>query len=871
MLLVSASALLAGSALAQIPAPTNRAAPAPAAPPSQFESSVAAAKQAMMSDPGKALTQADRAIAGSAKLPANQAEVARATGQWLKGEALIRLNRPDEARPVLDSALESLSAHQPGSKLHADLLKAKAGLLVVLGDLQGALDSLHRAYEMFGRLGDRRSQAIVLQKIGSIYLDARDYAKALDYYDQANEIFRDDPNLKLAAHNNRGNAFKEMREYAKAEAEYRLALSSAAKMSAPLLEARILTNIASSQELAGKLAAADATAAKGLELARGDAAEWAPFLWGVRAEIARKRGDLPLARQLIERTFVGVDLAGTSMLHRDFHESAYRIYQALGQYRLAVSHLEAFKRLDDETRKLAASAQASLLSAQFDAANHALRVTRLKAADLETKVKLNETRGQLQSVTVLSAVGGTAALGIIALITLGLVTNRRNRKRLQASNELLTYTANHDGLTKIANRNHMRAMIGEAIETASAGGTTLALCLIDLDKFKQLNDTQGHAVGDAMLKSVAHRLTAKVGNHGLVGRLGGDEFAVMLYSDGFGDAEECARELIADLSRPCQIEGGSAAIGATIGIASYPADGRTMDALFKAADVALYHAKNNGRGHAKRFTAEMAAALDDRRMLEIDLSYAMAKGQFVVEYQPIVAADSLEVVAYEALLRWHHPERGEISPAVFIPIAEETRMIGQIGKWVLQQACAEAATWPDSVKLAVNLSAIQVEGHEIVAQVVQALGAHGLTPDRLEFEVTESIFLRHGESTEAVLNSLDSLGVSLALDDFGTGFSSLSYLQRTSFSKIKIDRSFVVSAAEGRVESLSIIEAISAMARRLGMETTAEGVETEEQMVLMKSLGCSQFQGYLFGRSQLAGTIGDSDKALSNAAAAAGR
>jgi EAL domain-containing protein (putative c-di-GMP-specific phosphodiesterase class I) len=270
--------------------------------------------------------------------------------------------------------------------------------------------------------------------------------------------------------------------------------------------------------------------------------------------------------------------------------------------------------------------------------------------------------------------------------------------------------------------------------------------------------------------------------------------------------------------------------------------------LTRCADLALYHAKQAGRGRSAKYASFMQIEMDKRRQLESDLRTAIDEGQLDIAYQPIVDAKTTEVVAYEALLRWEHPERGEIPPSEFIPVAEETKLIGEIGQWVLRTACTEAATWPGNVKLAVNLSAIQIEGVDLTANVVHALAANGLTTDRLELEVTESVFLRRGPNTEATLARLQGLGVSLALDDFGTGFSSLSYLQRASFSTIKIDRGFVQSAADGRKESVSIIRAIVEMARGLGMETTAEGVESAEHMELMRSLGCTRFQGFFFGR-----------------------
>jgi diguanylate cyclase (GGDEF)-like protein len=854
VLLMVAGALTASSATVHAqPAPAAKVQAATTPSQGRYESSIAASKQAMMSDPALALRQARQAIAAAKALPAAEADIATANGQWLEGEALMRLNRLAEAAPAIDAALVTVKRVERNGKLHANLIKSRALISAEAGDLQAALTALQESHRLFGRLGEARSQSIVLQNIGSIYLEARDFPKVLQYYEQANEAFTGDPNLTLASHNNRGNAFKEMGNYPKAIEEFRLALDGARKMESPLLQVRVMTNIASAQVLAGNLAEADRIAAAGLDMAKGEAAEWAPYLWGVRAQVAFKRGELERARAMLERTFGGVDLATTTLPFRDFHETGFRIFERMGQHQLALEHLKAFKRLNDEARDVAASAQANLLSAQFDAANQALRISQLKSAKMADQLRLNETRNQLKSVVFVSLAGGAAALVVLLAISFAFASTRRNRIKLQEANQQLTYTANHDGLTQLANRTRLREALDEAIGDSFASGSRLDLFLLDLDRFKPVNDTMGHAAGDTILREVAKRLANLVGTGGLAGRLGGDEFAVIYTAPGPDwDPLSFAHEIVSELSQPYEIDGATVLIGATVGIASLPADGNSVDGLLRSADLALYHAKSSGRGTAARFSSAMAEEVDQRHALEIELRQAIVKGQLELEYQPMIDAADGAVVAKEALLRWRHPQHGLIAPSVFIPIAEESHLIGEIGKWVLREACAEAATWPQQVKLAVNLSALQVEGSDIIGQVIHSLANHGLQPDRLELEVTESIFVRQGTSTVATLASLNKLGISLVLDDFGTGYSSLSYLQQASFSKIKIDRSFVVSAAQGHKESMSIIQAIVGLAQGLGMATTAEGIETAEQMELMRELGCSQFQGYLFGEPEAA-------------------
>ncbi|MCY7398545.1 MAG: EAL domain-containing protein [Sphingomonas bacterium] len=825
-------------------------APAPATTP--FDAKVAAAKGAMMSDPGIALANARQAIAIGKATPNTAGVVAAATGHWLEGEALVRLNRVAEAVPIIDGAIRAIARAQPGSKLHADLLKSKAAIVGNQGDIQKALTLLHDAHALYAKLGEARSQAMVFQNVGSIYLEARDYPRTLYYYELADEAFGEDPKLSLTSHNNRGNAYKEMGKFGAALKEYQTALTLARAIQSPLLEARIMTNIASAQLMMGDLRAADAQAIAGLRRATGDATEWRPYLWGVRAQVAYKRGDLFAAHDHMQRTFAGADLNTTSPLFRDFHETAYALYEKLGRPGLALRHLKAFKRLDDEGRGLAASAEAALLSARFDNTNQELRIARLKAARMSDEVKLAQSDQRLRQMTLVGLIGAAAALAIIIAVLFGLAAARRARRSIAAANAQLQHAASHDGLTRMANRGQLRELMGATLIRSAEQEHGCAIFLIDLDRFKAVNDTLGHQAGDVVLCAVAERLNALFDGRGHAGRLGGDEFgAVLPFADPGDEPTAVAAAIIEELARPIDVAGTPVFIGATVGMATFPLDARSVDDLIRCADLALYRAKEEGRGRCTRYIPEMQIEIDERRELERDLRCAIDRGELAIAYQPIVDATSAQVIAYEALLRWQHPTRGNICPSLFIPIAEGTQQIGEIGKWVLRSACAEAATWPAHVRLAVNLSAIQIDGADLTATVIHALATHGLAPRRLELEVTESIFLRPGPNTEATLGQLQSLGVSLALDDFGTGFSSLAYLQRASFSTIKIDRMFVQSAAEGRKESLSIIRAIVALASGLGMATTAEGVETIEQMDLMRELGCTQLQGFHLGRPEL--------------------
>ncbi len=815
-----------------------------------YDSAVAAAGQSMMAQPETALQYAELAeIEADSIHEADARETAVITSLWLQSEALSRLQRAPEAEPKIAEALARIEAHDPGSKLHGDILKARASVESNGGDVNQALADLHKAHNIFRDLGETRGQAIALQNLGMIYWRARDYGRVLNYYSQSNEVYPDDPALTISSNNNRGNAYKEMGNYAAAEAAYGESLSEARALDSPTLEARILTNVASAQFMQGKLAEAETTANAGLKLASGEANVWKPFLWGVKAQIAAARKDFRTARRLIERTFAGTNLDTTDWIFRDFHDAARHIYEALGDHEMAYRHLTAFGRLEQEAMEAASSTNAALLAAKFDAANQELRITKLEADQLRNDRQLQDSEARIQLMTVGGVIAACAVVLIVSVLGYAFLAVRRSHREVSSANNQLTYAAEHDALTGLANRPSFRTLLRTALDKQAAGEGDCALFLIDLDRFKEVNDTLGHAAGDLLLCGVAERVQRQVGTRDRVCRLGGDEFAVVIRSTAdHAELAKLAERMIADICRPFDLDEGRATVGATIGIALGGIDGKSIDGLTRSADLALYSAKDAGRGRHVFYEISMREAADDRRRLERDLNEALARGQLSVLYQPIVNALTHDVEAYEALLRWDHPERGAIPPDMFIPIAEDAGLIHRIGSWVLRTACETAMSWPEHVKLAVNLSALQVESDGLASTVLSALSASGLAANRLELEVTESVFLRHGNKTNAMLGRLRSIGVSLALDDFGTGYSSLGYLHRAEFSKIKIDRSFVRAAVDGWDEGVAVIEAIVSLASGLGMVTTAEGIETEDERESMVKLGCSQLQGYLFGK-----------------------
>jgi diguanylate cyclase (GGDEF)-like protein/PAS domain S-box-containing protein len=421
------------------------------------------------------------------------------------------------------------------------------------------------------------------------------------------------------------------------------------------------------------------------------------------------------------------------------------------------------------------------------------------------------------------------------------VTERRKAE------QHIAHMAHHDALTDLPNRVLFREHMVEGLVKVDETEEPLALLCLDLDHFKGINDTLGHPIGDQLLTAVSERLGQAVGRAGTLARLGGDEFAILLHAAGPQAAETLARRLVRLMAEPFVIDGHLINTGLSIGIAIAPQDGTTSDHLMKCADLALYRAKSEGRGMFRFFEPDMGARLQARRELELDLRQALGAGEFDLVYQPQVRANSRALSGFEALLRWTHPVRGPVSPADFIPLAEETGLILPIGEWVLRRACAEAARWPDGIKVAVNLSPVQFKNRGLVAVVLQALAEAGLAPHRLELEITEAVLLQNDDVTIAMLHELRSHGIRIAMDDFGVGYSSLSYLRSFPFDKIKIDRSFIADLDRNR-ENAAIVRAMAGLGASLNIDTTAEGVETAEQLAIVRHCGCSEVQGYLISK-----------------------
>jgi diguanylate cyclase (GGDEF)-like protein len=430
----------------------------------------------------------------------------------------------------------------------------------------------------------------------------------------------------------------------------------------------------------------------------------------------------------------------------------------------------------------------------------------------------------------------------------GWVATHEDITEQRRSEVKIEYMAHHDALTDLANRVLLNQRLEHALGQSIRPEQMVAVHHLDLDQFKAVNDTFGHPAGDKLLKIVAERLRGLVRETDTIARMGGDEFAIVQapITDP-SEATSLAQRFIASMSEPFDIDGHQAAIGASVGIAVGPGDGLRPDKLLRNADLALYRAKGDGRGTFRFFEPAMDLQMQTRRIVELDLRKALPAGEFELYYQPVVNLASNEISGFEALIRWNHPERGVVSPATFIPMAEEIGFIVPIGEWVIRQACATAAQWPGNLHVAVNISAVQFRSPGLMRVIVGALATSGLHPTRLEIEITETVLLHNKEATLAVLHQLRALGIRIAMDDFGTGYSSLTYLQSFPFDKIKIDRSFVKDITES-TGSLNIVRAVAALANGLGMMATAEGVETREQLDRIASEGCTEMQGFLFSK-----------------------
>ncbi|MCJ2039136.1 EAL domain-containing protein [Methylobacterium sp. J-059] len=506
---------------------------------------------------------------------------------------------------------------------------------------------------------------------------------------------------------------------------------------------------------------------------------------------------------------------------------------------------------------LAAGQSLSLISSQNElisegsSVRHVLRIVRNSAADHWDKVRaqLSHSFAQAASSTFeITLHERLLSIGLYPVADRGWAITFEDVTARRAAEVQADEMARHDPLTGLPNRLLLRERLKESIGRLQRTGEACAVLLIDLDRFKPVNDTLGHPMGDALLKKVADRLRSTVRPTDTVARIGGDEFVILQTSvKEAADTQALARRLVDLIGRTYMVDGHLLTIGASVGVALAPGDGSDADTLLKNADLALYRAKLDGRATYRFFEPEMDARMQARRQLELDMRQALARREFQLHYQPQLQLEGNRLVGCEALIRWQHPVRGMVSPLDFIPLAEEIGLIVPIGEWVMRQACRDAVTWPAPLSVAVNVSPAQFKSERLVEMIMSALAASGLPATRLEVEITEGVLLQHSEKTLQTLHRLRELGVRVSMDDFGTGYSSLSYLRSFPFDKIKIDRSFV-SDLSGKRDGEAIIRAIAGLGKSLGMTTVAEGVETADQMERIRAEGCTDVQGYLISK-----------------------
>jgi len=550
-----------------------------------------------------------------------------------------------------------------------------------------------------------------------------------------------------------------------------------------------------------------------------------------KREAARLRLSEIRLRQLADATFEGI------VLHRDgwVIDANAAICSMLG---LTLKQIIGHNLLE-----LVADSGHAKVTAQLNAAKVAGSSTAAAEAEEPMEISLRHVDGRLVPVECLgrTLVGENGDLRVVAV---------RDISERKAAEERIRHMANHDALTGLPNRNLFQDRLTQAVARSKRGTSTAALLCLDLDRFKNVNDISGHDVGDELLRQVAQRLTNSVRADDTVARLSGDEFAIIQVGVAHPDGPAIlADRLVKNLAQPFEIGGHQVTISTSLGISLYPGDGEDDEELLRAADTALYRAKAAGRGTYRFFEAEMDVRLQERRWMERELRQALAQQQLDLHYQPLVDCKSVTLLGFEALARWKHAERGFISPADFIPLAEECGLILPLGSWVLRRACRDAMTWPGDTIVAVNLSPAQFRHNDIVREVLNVLDETGLPAHRLELEITEGVLIDDTERVLETLSALKDAGVRLSLDDFGTGYSSLSYLQRFPFDKIKIDRSFVAELGNNR-DSMAIVRAVIALGHSLHITVTAEGVETQQQLALLRSENCDQAQGFLIGTPQ---------------------
>ncbi|MEQ8406165.1 MAG: EAL domain-containing protein [Oceanicaulis sp.] len=817
--------------LVAMAAPANAA-----ADPARYDAAVEEALAAMMRAPDEALAAAERAaqtLSDTAPGPMRAEQLARAG--WLQAEALTRLGRPGEAAPVADRALERLGPDPDPTKLLADLKVARGRIAVALGDFDIAFISFTDAYDVYLQLGETRSQAIVLQAIGSIYTAAKQFDRALTYFSDAVDRYSD-PSLDLAGLNNRANALRELGRYAEALVAYEEALQAAEALDSPMLEARILNNMAAlhvgfEEYAAAERALRDAQA----RVSAFGAGEWTRFLDGVRAQIALGRGEHGEARTYLERTFDGVALDSSPQNFVEFHEAGVAIYAALGEWRAALDHLAAFKRLDDESRSVAASANSALLGAQFEFTEQELQIEQLRAERLEQNLALAGERARANVLALCALLAVIFAAAVIGFM----------RYRAEAARKrVLADALYRDGETGLPSRTALVRRLGRH----AAKGLDFAVIAIEVDRHDHLRAALGFAAFAALERTLAERLS-RDRDRDDVGVIAPGVLGVLLDLDTLDEGDDNALSSLVEgwrtrLCAPVAVDGLDIDASVTAG-ASFARSGDDdidAEAVIKQALAAVDQARAHNSAFAlfdKSLFGDPAANL----AIMSRLNAALDNGEIALHYQPKLDLRTGAFTSAEALMRWTDPQRGYIPPDAYIPFAEETGHIRKLTEWSLERALIDQVALSKAgydMAVAVNISSALLTDREFATRAARL--AVQSRPG-LIFEVTETAIMSDVDQAIRTLEMWTRAGVKIAIDDYGTGQSSLAYLKRLPASELKLDRAFIKDVCASQRDRM-LVKSTADLAHNLGLTLTAEGVEDEETLSVLQLMGCDSAQGF---------------------------
>jgi EAL domain-containing protein (putative c-di-GMP-specific phosphodiesterase class I)/tetratricopeptide (TPR) repeat protein len=811
---------------------TQSTVPAPA-----YQDAIESAQSVMMADPTEALALAELAEALAAEALPEARDMAFASAWWLQSEALTRVGRAEDAFPLAAQALDRLGEAPTATKLLADIYTSLGRIEKVLGQHGAALDHYQKAYEIYRELGDRRSESIALQSMASIYTDAQQYDRAVEYFQNALDRYQDN-SLVLAAHNNMANALTQLGRFEEAETSFAEAIELAQRMESPILEARILNNLANMEIEASDLEAAEAAINTAFQLVADDGTfEWIRFFWGVRAQIAFGRGDSLAAVRFLAIAFSGVNLETTSQNYAEMHGSAAEIYAAHGDWSLAYDHLTAFKRLSDERARFAASTNTALVGAQFDFAEQELEIEQLRSDSLEQELALAQSRQSLNLIVALLV----GAFGVI--ITVFLVARARavQAKARALSEEL--YTDVRSGLPTSAALERDLAKQYEASEQ-------VAVLAIALARQKHLEGALGHTAYGKLEIAVSERLSTAFEAANPY-RLSPGLFGLLVPAPDMEAAQSLAQAIARMFETPVTVDGVTIDVSVICGVAR----DTDVDVTIKQAHLAINQARRNRLSFAV-FDAEMYGDPAASLSLMSEMRLATERGDMKVFYQPKLNVRRGRFEGVEALCRWFHPERGYISPDQFIPQAEETGHIRALTEWVLTTSIEDQRRLVGQglpISVAVNVSGAVLSDRDF-ARKAQGLIVGAAGPVTLE--ITETAIMANPDLAIENLNIWRESGAKISIDDYGTGQSSLAYLQTIPSDELKLDRQFVSNldkTARGRMLIKSTVD----LAHNLGLELVAEGVETETELAVLKLLGCDWIQGFLLSKPIAADALVD--------------